>query len=67
MANPALTYLASEGRDIANLLAIEAGHVLVLSALDARIREASATWIPGKDQDARTSTWLATDDDPAEP
>jgi hypothetical protein len=51
VANAALTYMASEGRDIANLLARDAGRVLNLTALDARIREAVATWIPDGEED----------------
>ena len=52
VSNAALTYMASEGRDIANLLAMEAGRGLNLTALDARIREAVATWIPDSEEDA---------------
>jgi hypothetical protein len=47
MANPALVYMASEARDLASLLAMEAGVILDISNLDARIRQAFETWIPG--------------------
>jgi hypothetical protein len=47
VANPALVFMAMEGRDIANMLAIESGRPRDdIVALDAQIREASATWIP---------------------
>jgi hypothetical protein len=46
VANPALVFMATEGRDIANLLAIESGRPRNIVALDAQIREASAIWIP---------------------
>jgi hypothetical protein len=46
VANPALVYMASAGRDIAHLLAVESGQPRNIAALDAQIHEASATWIP---------------------
>lgn len=46
VANPALVFMAMEGRDIANLLAIESGRPCDIVVLDTQIREASATWIP---------------------
>jgi hypothetical protein len=47
LANAALTYMASEGRDLANLLGIEAELKLDLATLDPVIRAAVAKWIPG--------------------
>ena len=46
VANPALVYMASSGRDIAHLLAIESEQPHNIATLDARIHEAFATWIP---------------------
>jgi hypothetical protein len=46
VANPALVFMASEGRDIALLLANESGHRRDISALDAQIHNALATWVP---------------------
>ncbi len=46
IANPALTFMAMEGRDIANLLAIESGSPRDLTDLDAHLHEATETWIP---------------------
>jgi hypothetical protein len=51
IANPALVYMASEARDLANILAIEAGINLDISNLDGRIRQALTTWIPGEDDE----------------
>jgi hypothetical protein len=53
VANPALVFMASEGRDIANLLAIENGSPRDIAILDAHIHEASAIWIP-EDEDEET-------------
>lgn len=46
VANPALVFMASEGRDIAHLLASESGRRRNMAALDAQIHNALATWIP---------------------
>ena len=46
VANPGLVFMASEGRDIAHLLASESGRPHDLAALDAQIHDALATWIP---------------------
>lgn len=46
VANAALTYMASEGRDIANLLALEAGLSVNLTEIDRRILRAHDTYIP---------------------
>jgi hypothetical protein len=46
MANPALTFMSGEGRDIAHTLARRCGLRLDLEALDARIRAAQAAHIP---------------------
>jgi hypothetical protein len=46
MANPALTFMSGEGRDIAHMLARRCGLRLDLDALDARIRAAQAAHIP---------------------
>jgi hypothetical protein len=51
VANPALVYMASEARDLATVLAMEAGVILSISDLDARIRAALETWIPGDDDE----------------
>jgi hypothetical protein len=45
VANAALTYMASEGRDLAIMLAIEAGRVVRVAALDAAIHDAFARWL----------------------
>jgi hypothetical protein len=42
--------MASEARDVATVLAIEAGVILDISDLDGRIRQAFETWIPGDDE-----------------
>ncbi len=52
VANPALVFMASEARDIANLLSIEAEEPRDLSVLDNKIREATATWISESDASA---------------
>ena len=44
LANGALVFMASEGRDIANLLALEAGLTPGLSELDWRIKQARAVY-----------------------
>jgi hypothetical protein len=46
VANAALTYMAGEARDLANMLALEAGEGLNLAKLDGRIRDAQAEYIP---------------------
>ena len=46
VANAALTYMASEGRDIANLLALEVGLSLDLTEIDGRLHKAHDTYIP---------------------
>jgi hypothetical protein len=46
VANAALTYIASEGRDIANLLALEAGLSLNLTEIDRQIHQAHDAYIP---------------------
>jgi hypothetical protein len=51
MANPALVFMASEARELATVLALEAGVVLDISDLDDRIRQAFETWIPGNDDE----------------
>jgi predicted phage gp36 major capsid-like protein len=52
VANPTLVFMAMEGRDLANLLAVESerpDHDIV--AIDAEIREASAAWIPEESEE----------------
>jgi hypothetical protein len=51
MANPALTYMSGEGRDIAGMLARHSGVRLDLRTLDAEIRAAQEVHIP---KDAET-------------
>jgi len=46
MANPALTFMSGEGRDIAHMLARRCDLHLDLKTLDARIRAAQAAHIP---------------------
>ncbi len=46
IANAALTFMASEGRDICSMLANESGKPRDLASLDARLREAHEIWIP---------------------
>jgi hypothetical protein len=46
MANAALVYMASEGRDLANLLAIHDGRTLDLEELDGKIVAARSKYIP---------------------
>lgn len=52
MANPALTFMSGEGRDIASMLARHSGARLDLRTLDVRIRTAQAAHIPGDDAEA---------------
>jgi hypothetical protein len=47
VANAALSYMASEGRDLAVLLAAEAGLPLDLRKLDAELKTAHDEYIPG--------------------
>lgn len=58
VANAALSYMASQGRDIASILAIETDQVLELTALDASIREALASYIRDQEEDARSDDRL---------
>jgi hypothetical protein len=46
MANPALTFMSGEGRDIADMLARRCDLHVDLEALDARIRMAQAAHMP---------------------
>jgi hypothetical protein len=50
MANAALTVMAAEGRDIANLLAIECDISVDLRGLDAALALATARYIPEDEQ-----------------
>ena len=49
VANAGLTYMAGEARDLASMLAQEAGKVLDLHDVDRRIGEAQALYIPDDD------------------
>ncbi len=55
VANAALTYMASEGRDIANVVALEVGLSLDLTEIDARIHEAHDTYLSGGPETAEGS------------
>jgi hypothetical protein len=46
MANPALTFMSGEGRDIAHLLARRCDLHVDLEMLDAKIRAAQAVHMP---------------------
>jgi hypothetical protein len=50
VANAALTYIASESRDLAVGLALEAGRSLQLATLDAGLKASLEQWIPDHDQ-----------------
>lgn len=62
VANAALAYIAGEGRDIASMLALEAGVTLDLRDLDRRIHDAHAQYVPNADDGPGTP-----DDSPAPP
>ena len=51
VANAALTYMASEGRDIASMLAVEAGIKVDTRELDRRIQAAHDQYIPDEPRD----------------
>ena len=51
VANAGLTYMAGEGRDLANMLALEAGIAVDLREIDRRLRAAQSQYIPGDDAD----------------
>lgn len=50
-ANAALTYISGEARDIASMLAAEAGLAVDLRSLDLRIAAAQAEYIPGDEDE----------------
>jgi hypothetical protein len=50
VANAALTYMASESRDLAVGLALEAGRSLQLATLDAGLKASLDQWVPDHDQ-----------------
>jgi hypothetical protein len=56
VTNAALTYMASEARDIANLLAIQNAMKLDLGELDARIHQAFAKYIPDESGETKPTT-----------
>jgi hypothetical protein len=51
-ANAALTYISGEARDIASMLALEAGLTVDLRSLDLRLAAAQAEFIPGDEDEA---------------
>jgi hypothetical protein len=50
VANAALTYMASESRDLAVGLALETGRSLHLETLDAALQASLEQWIPDQAQ-----------------
>jgi hypothetical protein len=50
IANAALAYVAGECRDLASMLALEAGLTLDIQDLDRRIRDAQVQYIPDSDE-----------------
>jgi hypothetical protein len=63
VANAALAYMAGEGRDLAGMLALEAGLVLDLGELDRRVRSAHAAYIPDSaDVAGRGESTMAAED-----